>query len=412
MSDATRAASAGYAFDRRVDTVVLGGGPAGAACARELARAGVPRVLLVEPDAARSFRIGESVPPEIRPALDRLGLLEPFLAAGGHDPCLGSVSIWGDGRTGYNDFLLNPRGHGWHLDRARFDAFLLEHAGLAGAEVLRGWRLQGVLPTGARARTGGGLELALADRDGGRARVHARCAVDATGVAAVLARQMGARWRHDDRLICLSAVFPCDPGMAISRLTRLEAAAYGWWYAARLPGGRLLVALTSDAAAIRAHGLNDPAVWRDRLADTALIRAARAGWPAPPDGLRRDPAPSGRLDTPIGANWLACGDAALAFDPLMSDGIRKALASGIVAAEVVQRLAAGEAGIHAVYRQHLEAGYAQYRTSRQALYDQVARWPEAAFWAARQTPAIPPPVPGPDVRAAARRATSAVSPAV
>jgi len=61
------------------DVVVLGGGPAGCATALFLARAGISRVLLVESTRHRDFRVGESVPPDIRILLDELGLWDEFL---------------------------------------------------------------------------------------------------------------------------------------------------------------------------------------------------------------------------------------------------------------------------------------------------------------------------------------------
>ena len=58
-------------------------------------------------------------------ARDRI--LEKFLAEG-HDPCYGSCSYWGDDKRGYNDTILSPYGHGWHLDRKRFNLFLAKQA--------------------------------------------------------------------------------------------------------------------------------------------------------------------------------------------------------------------------------------------------------------------------------------------
>src|SRR6187549_1177938 len=104
----------------RFQVAVVGGGPAGAATALALRRRGVADVLLVEAGDYRGVRFGESVPPDLRLPLDALGLWTSFVAQG-HEPCLGSCSVWGSAQPGYNDFLFNPHGHGWHLDRARFD---------------------------------------------------------------------------------------------------------------------------------------------------------------------------------------------------------------------------------------------------------------------------------------------------
>ena len=101
------------------DVAVLGGGPAGAACAIALARAGVGRVVLCESEEVRPFRLGETIPPDSRSLLDRLGVLDAFLADD-HMACHGSCSSWGSDGLGYNDFMLRPYGHGWHIDRPRF----------------------------------------------------------------------------------------------------------------------------------------------------------------------------------------------------------------------------------------------------------------------------------------------------
>src|SRR5271167_3730001 len=121
------------------DVVVLGAGPAGCATALSLAKAGISQVLLVEPARDGDLRVGESVPPDIRILLDELGLWDEFLADD-HETCLGSCSSWGADALGYNDFLFNPLGNGWHLDRGRFDGFLARKAAKGGTEFCSGMR--------------------------------------------------------------------------------------------------------------------------------------------------------------------------------------------------------------------------------------------------------------------------------
>ena len=57
----------------RCRVAIIGGGPAGSACALALARRGVRDVLLVEGGDQSRFQIGESIPPDSRPALRALG---------------------------------------------------------------------------------------------------------------------------------------------------------------------------------------------------------------------------------------------------------------------------------------------------------------------------------------------------
>ncbi|HEU4559656.1 MAG TPA: tryptophan 7-halogenase, partial [Longimicrobium sp.] len=129
----------------RYAAVVAGGGPAGAAAALALARTG-RRVLLV--DAAPSpIPVGEALPPVGRALLGELGLLDRFLRQG-HAPSHGNASAWGSGELATHDFMFGVHGHGWHLDRARFDAGLRAAAAEAGAEVVSHARVAGAARTG------------------------------------------------------------------------------------------------------------------------------------------------------------------------------------------------------------------------------------------------------------------------
>ena len=124
-----------------LEVAILGGGPAGCATALALARRGISNILVAEPGQRPGNRVGESVPPEIRLLLEELGICEAFLREG-HDPCFGSCSSWGNAALGYNDFLFNPHGNGWHLDRSRFDAFLGRKTAEAGVELATGLRFE------------------------------------------------------------------------------------------------------------------------------------------------------------------------------------------------------------------------------------------------------------------------------
>ena len=114
-------------FSREYDVAILGGGPAGCATALALRQQGISRILVVESGFYQNIRVGESIPPDTRVLLEKLGIWSDFLKEE-HEPCLGSCSSWGHDRLGYNDFLFNPHGNGWHLDRRRFDALLARKA--------------------------------------------------------------------------------------------------------------------------------------------------------------------------------------------------------------------------------------------------------------------------------------------
>jgi FAD binding domain len=124
--------------ERAVDVIVLGGGPAGTAAAIALAGFGWS-VTILEQSHYESTRIGETLPPEVKRPLTALGLWERFLADGPVESP-GIASAWGQAELYDNDFIVNPLGPGWHVDRLRFDAMLACAAEARGVEVLRGAR--------------------------------------------------------------------------------------------------------------------------------------------------------------------------------------------------------------------------------------------------------------------------------
>src|SRR5437867_2795294 len=128
----------------RVDVAIIGGGPAGTAAALALAREGAS-VVVLERSRYEAVRVGETLPPQIRLLLDELGLWEAFAAAG-HTPSAGIVSVWGTPRLSENDFVFDPYGHGWHIDRRRFDQMMAHAAEQAGAQVCRAARVTACRP--------------------------------------------------------------------------------------------------------------------------------------------------------------------------------------------------------------------------------------------------------------------------
>jgi flavin-dependent dehydrogenase len=365
------------------DVVILGGGPAGCAAALALVRRGITRVLVAEAGRYEAVRIGESVPPDTGIVLQDLGVWEDFQKEN-HEPCLGSCSSWGADELGYNDFLFNPLGNGWHLDRRRFDAFLARAAAEQGIALCTGTRFDACERVGTD-----GFSLRLR-RDDGQARVvDARFVVDATGMRSSFARSMGASRLFLDQLLCITAYFELPDSAAFSRLTMLEAVEYGWWYAAKLPNRRLAVAVASDPEIIKRNGLSRQDGWLRRLAETHHIAPELTGCRLVEDSRITCAAPSFLLDRAAGDGWLAVGDAASAYDPLSSQGIHKALADGVHAGEVVAAgLRGGDAGFGA-YQASIASRFERYLANRNFFYGLEQRWPASSFWTKRQARTAP-----------------------
>ncbi|WP_349632413.1 NAD(P)/FAD-dependent oxidoreductase [Streptomyces lydicamycinicus] len=203
------------------DVVVAGGGPAGCAAALTLVHAG--RTVLLADAGSGPPKAGEALVSMGRLLLADLGVAEPVLGSG-HLPCHGNLSAWGSPELHAVDFLHDPYGHGWHLDRPLFDRRLRAAAGAAGAEVAEHTAVRS--PS---RQSDGTWRLALRDRAGGGGdrTVCCRWVVDATGRGAAIAVRSGARRRTGDQLTALHLTLdpaPQTPSTAVRWSSRTRTA--------------------------------------------------------------------------------------------------------------------------------------------------------------------------------------------
>lgn len=355
------------------DVVILGAGPAG--CALALNLAPFARVLLIDKGREQARQVGESLPAAAARLLRDMGLEQAFLAQG-HAPCFATRSTWGSAAPFEQDALRNLDGPGWHLDRTRFDAWLCGVAAERGAATIAPARLAGVRRLGGES----GWELSL-ERLGKPLRVLARLLVDASGRAGSLARHVGARRAPDSKLVCgwLVGDAPGPPGIG-----ELHAEVEGWWYSSPLPGGRRLLAFYTDADLPAALAARSGAALLKRLSATPQLNGTALADNFGADGRHGFCAAHGAvLEQTWGENWLAVGDAALAFDPLSAQGLFNALYTGLAAAEAAHRFLAGNGGALASYGAGLLQVRRTYARHLDAWYLEERRWSGSPFWKRR-----------------------------
>jgi flavin-dependent dehydrogenase len=85
----------------------------------------------------------------------------------------------------------------------------------------------------------------------------------------------------------------------------------------------------------------------------------------------------------LGPNWIATGDAALAFDPLSGLGVHKALESGLRSAEAIARYFEGDSTGMVEYERWTIESFRAYLETRHRFYSSVERWPGSPFWERR-----------------------------
>jgi flavin-dependent dehydrogenase len=322
------------------DAVIVGAGPAGSSAAIRLARRGW-RVALVERSRFEAVRIGESLAPAVRGALQALGAWNEFLALAPL-PSWGTRSIWGTEQPQSHSHITAAYGCGWHIDRRAFDETLAQSAARAGAQVLIGHRLRASQWRGDR------WYLQLGTRDGATASLTARVLIDATGRSASVARALGARRLVFDRLVGVATSWAHPESDDRAHLL-VETAADGWWYSARLPAGArrldrevMFAMLMTDADLCALDRRHRRQGWHAALAATHATRARLRGARCIDEPLVHC-AHSHRLQRSDRSQteprpWLAIGDAALAVDPLSGSGVLRALSSGRAGADTADQI--------------------------------------------------------------------------
>ncbi len=347
------------------DVVVAGAGPAGSATALCLARAGAS-VALVDPvvwSPKATLRVGESLAPAVREPLVRLGLWERFAAAG-HRPAYAVRSAWGSAEPHDQDHIFNPYGEGWHVDRLDFDRMLADAAVEAGAK-----RIDGT--AGASARDEGVWSI-----ETGGVALRARHLVDATGRPARIARRLGGQRHALDHLVGVVISVPPEQTTTVSEgMTLVEAAADGWWYSARTPDDRLLVAYMTDGD-LWQQAARRPDPLATLLDGAPLTRQRLRSVPKEPP--RVVDAASAYLSPAAGEGWLAVGDAAMAVDPLSGSGVYLALRSGMHAAAAIEGASSGD------YSAEVAGNFASYARNRHWFYTQEQRYTASEFWKRRR----------------------------
>jgi flavin-dependent dehydrogenase len=347
------------------DVLVIGGGPAGSVVARVLALGGLD-TMLVDAGTPEARRVGESLPGAARPMLQAVGLL-PWLEQSAPQENIGNLSSWGSAGLAATDFIFDPQGNGWHLDRTRFDQCLREAAMDAGA-ALHEDRLRAI-DTGAS-----GTRAVFTNRS-----IQARWVVDATGKSRGVARRLGATRRRD---ACLISLYAWGRNRDADTRSVVEAVPDGWWYTAGLPGNARIAALhvlPTRAASI----LSRPDGFLREMRKSHYIHrycCVEDEWTT----VRSTDATASTLTQVHGPGWIAVGDAAISFDPLSSQGLFNAIYTGMRGAQaILGSMKNDRTEALGQYGERLRAIRRAYRNQVLEYYNQEQRWRHLPFWKSR-----------------------------
>jgi len=356
------------------DVLVIGGGPGGSTAAA-LARQKGLRVLVIEKESFPRFRIGESMLPAANAIMRETGVW-PKIEQAGFVPKYGAVFHTADGQATqeiiFQDSSIPNLQCTYQVERARFDALLLDHARELGAEVRLQTRAR-ILAVGPDRQ-----EVAL-DGPNGSQTVTARWLVEAGGRDnPLLSRE--ARELDPSPFPKRVAVFSHftgvgrAPGRAGGHtvVVRLED---GWFWLIPIDAERTSVGLVTTVAAMRAAAVTPEALFRAAVARSAklteLFQGAAAVMPfhvtSDYSYFRRQIA---------GERWLKVGDAAGFFDPIFSSGVYVSMWSARQAVGLIARAEAKGRGLtrgeQSSYTRHLKKHAGVFAQLIAAFYDNAS----------------------------------------
>jgi flavin-dependent dehydrogenase len=152
-----------------------------------------------------------------------------------------------------------------------------------------------------------------------------------------------------------------------------------------LPSGRRVLAFHTDADLPVAKGLAGSVALMNRAREQPDLAALLAELDFRSDGPGGYcAAHSSWIEAASGPGWLAVGDAALACDPLSSQGLFNGLYSALMAATALRRALAGDTDALTDYQRIIARVVAAYRDHLSAWYALESRWPTLPFWARRR----------------------------
>ncbi|MFG6429962.1 NAD(P)/FAD-dependent oxidoreductase [Roseateles sp. LYH14W] len=367
---------------RPAEVLVIGAGPAGSACARVLARAGLAVLLVDQHPPGRDKTCGDGLIPDAHKALERLGLLDEVMRRAqpvSHVGCIGPRG----GRVDVPGTMAV-------LPRRELDALLLQGARDAGARFEQA-RFEAPLEVVGRvvgARLKQGDEIV---------EVQARWVVLATGAVPKALTAAGMCERHTPSGVGLRGYVKA-PQMA-GKITSLEVVwnkalrpGYGWIFPAPDGHFNIGVGVTDSHMDIEGKGQKKSANLR------AIFDAFVTNYEPAAELMRVGELVGDLKGAPLrftltGAKWtrpglIVTGEAAGSTYSFTGEGIGKAMETGMLAADAMLAHS-DDSAARAAYEAGLTALKPKFKLYEAANRVNAHPWlADLVIWRAKKSPRV------------------------
>ena len=338
---------------KRVQVVVIGGGPAGASVSLRLRERGI-QPLIVERLKFPRYHIGESMTGECGGLVRELGFEDQMLAA--RHPHKHGVNVFGSrGNPDWwipmtmrtPDLVLHDQ-HTWSVRRSVFDTMLFDAATARGADVIHGRAVSPRFNEDGSKVTG----VDVVTDDGAMVEIEADLTLDCSGQATFLANQKvtGPKYlgSYDKQIAVFSQVAGYVRDDGDDRRNRpgnthiFYRGKYHWAWAIPLDDVVTSVGVVTPAEYFRSKNESKPDYIQRELRELNKGLNERTSDKTLIEQPHVIPNYSYQVGDFAGHGYICIGDAHRFVDPIFSFGLYVALAEAKLAADGVERYLAGE----------------------------------------------------------------------
>ena len=274
--------------------------------------------------------------------------------------------------------MIHLEGAGHVLDRNQFEKDIYTTATESCAKIIEGTLIQHLAEKGKWYLT-----------TDSNTDLECNLVIDATGRAQSIGRAV-TKIKTGDRLAAAVNFAFQKVGSQVqpTAATLIETVETGWWYAALIASGELVINYYSDPDLMPkglSKNIND---WRDLIQQTQhisywiedaefiidsppQITSAATRWLMQAADIYND------------AAWVAVGDAAVSFDPLSAHGMTTALWGAAQTARVAESWLQGDATPLNKYAIAVNSGVNNFLDQQKQMYEQERRFKNSTFWSRR-----------------------------
>jgi flavin-dependent dehydrogenase len=356
------------------DTIVIGGGPAGAAAGAVLAEHG-HRVVVLEREKFPRYHIGESLLPFTYHPLERLGLIQQMRESAFVKKY--SVQfVSPSGKASQPFYFFNRYSQDvaqtWQVLRSEFDMMVLNNARNKGADVREQTAVKEFLREGEKV-----VGVRAEDVEGRTLEFRAPMTIDCTGRDAFAAIRNG--WRKGDPYLHKAAVWTYyrgakrDPGIDEGGTTVAMVPEKGWFWYIPLHDDVVSVGVVAEGKYLSRDGVKEPEqIFKREIEENLWVKDhLSTGAPFGPYYITGEYSYHSKHCASEGL--LLAGDAYCFLDPVFSSGLMLALKSGIMAADEVHEALIAKDFSPARFEKYgatLRQGIENMRKLVYAFYDQ------------------------------------------